>query len=77
MTSEESLQNRRISQAMIDTTALTSSMVVMGKKNLNPGRSMTISPGSLNRLVLLSHGQSNPAMMQNVPMVMSNRFMMG
>jgi len=35
----------RDSQAIIDTTTLNRSMVVIGKKNLKPGRSMTISPG--------------------------------
>jgi len=28
-----------------EVTALMSNIVVMGKKNLNPGRSITISPG--------------------------------
>jgi hypothetical protein len=36
---------RRINHAINETTALTISIVVIGKKNLNPGRSMTMSPG--------------------------------
>ena len=36
---------RRINHATIERTALTISIVVIGKKNLNPGRSMTMSPG--------------------------------
>jgi hypothetical protein len=59
---------------MIDNTALTISIVVIGKKNLNPGRSTTISPGKWNKLVLLSHGQSNPATMSAVPRIMRSRF---
>ena len=36
---------RRMNHAISETTALTISIVVIGKKNLNPGRSMTMSPG--------------------------------
>jgi len=34
-----------MSQVSSEITTLTNSIVVNGKKNLNPGRSMTISPG--------------------------------
>jgi hypothetical protein len=36
---------RRRAQATMESSALISSMVVRGKKNLKPGRSMTMSPG--------------------------------
>ena len=34
---------------MIERTTLTINIVVIGKKNLNPGRSMTTSPGRWNK----------------------------
>jgi hypothetical protein len=35
----------RITHAITEITALKINIVVIGKKNLNPGRSMTMSPG--------------------------------
>src|SRR5438105_1854977 len=61
-------------QAMIDMTALSSSRVVIGKKNLKPGRSMTISPGRRNRGSVLTHGQARPSRIRIAPRPTSKRF---
>jgi hypothetical protein len=50
-------------------------MVVSGKKNLKPGRSMTMSPGSRNSGRRRSHCQVRPATMNSVPRTMSRRLM--
>jgi hypothetical protein len=60
---------------MIDTNALSNSMVVMGKKNLKPGRSMTISPGRRNSGSPLTHDQPRPSRMRIAPKPTSKRFM--
>jgi DNA helicase IV len=64
----------RMSHAMIDSTALASNVVVMGKKNLKPGLSTTISPGNRSQGILPSQGQSNPASIASDPRMMSIRF---
>src|SRR5208282_2340228 len=53
------------------------SAVVIGKKNLNPGRSMTMSPGRWNRCSFLSHGQRSPAMRSKLPSRTNGRFTAG
>src|SRR5256885_14382966 len=54
-----------------------SNMVVIGKKNLNPGRSMTISPGRRNSGRRLTQDQARPSKMRLAPRVMSRRFIAG
>jgi hypothetical protein len=51
-------------------------IVVIGKKNLNPGWSMTMSPGRRNKCILLSHGQSRPAATNTVSNATRSRFIM-
>ena len=58
---------RRINHAISEIAALTISVVVIGKKNLNPGRSMTMPPGRLNKCVFLGQGQSSPATTSAAP----------
>lgn len=65
----------RRAQAMIEITALMSNIVVIGKKNLNPGRSMTISPGRRNSGRRLIQDQARPSKTRLAPRVMSRRFM--
>jgi hypothetical protein len=60
---------------MIEITALMSNIVVIGKKNLKPGRSMTISPGRRNSGRRLIQDQARPSKMRLAPTVMSRRFM--
>src|SRR5262249_8524108 len=74
---DESLTYLRESHATIDTTALSSSIVVIGKKNLNPGRSMTISPGKRNRGSVLTHVHPRPSRMRMAPRPTSKRFITG
>jgi hypothetical protein len=64
----------RMSHATNDSTALASNMVVMGKKNLKPGLSTTISPGKRSQGILPSQGQSNPASTASDPRTISIRF---
>lgn len=65
---------RRISHATTDKTMLTISIVVIGNMNLNPGRSMTTSPGKWNNGTRLTHGQRRPATMNTAPTAMRKRF---
>ena len=65
----------RTAHAMIEITALMSNIVVIGKKNLNPGRSTTISPGRRNSGRRLIQDQARPSKMRLAPTVMSRRFM--
>ena len=65
---------RRTSHNSSDRTALTINIVVIGNMNLNPGRSMTTSPGRWNKGTLLSHGQHRPATTIKVPSTMRSRF---
>src|SRR5207237_7583291 len=67
----------RRAHARIEITALMSNMVVIGKKNLNPGRSMTISPGRRNSGRRLTQDQARPSKMRLAPRVMSRRFIAG
>jgi hypothetical protein len=50
-------------------------MVVRGNMNLNPGRSMMMSPGRWNKCIRLSQGQSRPAVIRTAPRAMRIRFM--
>ena len=52
---------------MIEITALMSNIVVIGKKNLNPGRSMTISPGRRNSGRRLIQDQARPGKTRLAP----------
>jgi hypothetical protein len=65
---------RRTSHTMIERTALTINIVVIGKKSLNPVRSMTMSPGRWNKCNLFSHGQASPATTSTLPSATRNRF---
>src|SRR6267143_6054548 len=64
----------RRTHAMNEITALMSNIVVIGKKNLNPGRSMTMSPGRRNSGRRLTQDQARPRKMRLAPRVMSRRF---
>ena len=64
----------RDSQAMIDMIALSNSMVVIGKKNLKPGRSMTMSPGKRNSGSVLTQDHERPSRMRIAPRPTSKRF---
>ena len=64
----------RDSQAMIDTNALSNSMVVTGKKNLKPGRSMTMSPGRRNSGSALTQDHARPSRIRIAPRPTSKRF---
>jgi hypothetical protein len=48
-------------------TALSKSMVVMGKYNLKLGLSTTMSPGKRPKGILLKYGQSNPMTIKAIP----------
>jgi hypothetical protein len=54
-------------QAMSEITILKSSMLVMGMKIRNPGRAITMSPGSRKRGILQITGQSSPARTRQTP----------
>jgi hypothetical protein len=56
---------------MIEITALMSNIVVIGRRNLNPGRSMTISPGRRNSGRPLIQDPARPSKMRLAPTVMS------
>ena len=58
---------RRITHAITEITTLKINIVVIGKKNLNPGRPITMSPGKRNKPILFNHGQSNPAITSTAP----------
>jgi hypothetical protein len=58
---------------MIEISALMSSIVVSGKKNLNPGRSMTKSPGRRKSGSCLIQDQPRPRRMRLAPRTMSRR----
>ena len=62
-------------QRISDTTTLITIMVVIGKNNLNPGRSITMSPGSLKNGRADSCRQNIPTSTMTMPMTMSARFM--
>ena len=59
---------------MMETIALSNNIVVIGKKNLNPGRSMTMSPGNLNSGSVLTHDQERPSRIRIAPKPTSTRF---
>lgn len=59
---------------MTETITLTISMVVNGKKKLNPGRLITMSPGRRNSGQRLNTGHRRPATVSTTPSMMSGRF---
>src|SRR6516162_9755057 len=60
---------------MREITALISSMVVIGKKNLKPGRPITMSPGRRNSGTCRNHDQPGPRITRLTPSATSTRFM--
>src|SRR5207248_3557080 len=66
--------HRRSTHAMAEIRALIRSIVVIGRKNLNPGRSMTMSPGSRKSGSRLTHDHPRPRRMRLTPRVTSGRF---
>jgi hypothetical protein len=67
----------RSAQAIREITALMSNIVVIGKKNVNPGRLMTISPGRRNRGSRLIQDQVRPSPMITTPSAIRRRCMRG
>jgi len=71
---EKGAAQRLKSQASTEMTTLISSIVVIGKKNLKPGRSTTMSPGSRKSGSRRTQGQSSPISSIAVPRITSKRF---
>jgi hypothetical protein len=59
----------------METIALNNNIVVIGKKNLKPGRSMTISPGRRNRGNFRIQDQESPSRIRRAPKPISSLFM--
>jgi hypothetical protein len=68
-------RQRRTNQTISETKALTISMLVNGAKNLKPGLSTRMSPGSRPKGSFASQGHRTPARTRSTPSPMSSRCM--